>query len=171
MKYALIQSNVVKEVFDEKPDLHPSLEVRECDDFVTEGFVFDRGTFLSPDNLITAQEVKEKKSKEISALRETKMKDGFLYQGHTFQIDLEAQKDMTAVQVQFLAGHESPHGGFWRDKENNAVEMNDQEVQGFFQAAFSYVLNIKKSAWTHKENLNNLSAKNDIVGYDISKNW
>lgn len=176
MRKAVINSegvveNIIKA--DDKFSIRGKSLVKIDDEIVNIGFVYSDGKFSDPnpppekglDELISEKE------KEISSLRDKKYKEGFNYQGKNFQIDLEAQKDMTAVQVQFLLGQEDPHGGFWRTTDNEAVRMNDVQVKLFFQNAFSYVLSIKQASWNHKENVKSLNDRDLILEYNTSIGW
>jgi len=174
MKFARIDSGVVAEIFEGEslPQFHPSLVwVSGVPDTVSVGWGYDGNSFSSPDSLFTVQEMRDARSAEVSALRDQKYTEGFDYNGKNFQVDLEAQKDMTAVQVQFLSGVSNPHGGAWRTSDNEAITMSDNDVKLFMQAAFTYVAGIKGASWLHKENIAALNAKSDIEQYDISKGW
>jgi hypothetical protein len=173
MKFARIEDEKVVEIYegDRLPEFHPSLVWVEANEAVEEGWHFDGNSFSSPESLKTVDEVKAERLKEVSALRNQKYKNGFMYQDNLFQCDLEAQKDMTAIMLQFALGNSNPHGGSWRTSNNEAIQMSDSEVQIFIQATFAYVYAIKNQAWLHKENINNLNAKQDILDYDITVGW
>lgn len=174
MRFARLENNIVKEIFegDSLPEFHPSFVwISDIGDSVSEGWVYDGEDFSSPEDLKTIDEVRIEKIAEVKALRSEKYQSGFVYNEKTFQCDIEAQKDMTAIMVQFLGGATNPHGGAWRASDNESVTMNDSQVQAFIQATFNYVYSVKNTAWTHEENINNLGVKQDILEYNVLSGW
>jgi len=171
--FARIEDDVVVELLqaDSLPEFHPSLTWVDSNSAVYEGWAYDGNSFTDPESIKTVQETKDEKLQDVSALRIAKIDSGFTYNSKVYQIDSEAQKDMTAIMVQFALGNSNPHGGEWRTSDNEAIPMTDSEVQIFIQSAFAHVVLIKQRSWYHKEQINLLNAKQDITDYDIETGW
>jgi len=176
MKKALIKDrkviNIIKVGGDYRPD--DGVELVSIPDSASNagiGWGYENGSFIDPETVKPISDVRARRLKEVTIIRKSKEKGGFLYDSNTYQVDIEAQKDILAVQTQFLLGATNPHGGFWMSEGNVPVTMDDDEVKAFFQAAFNYIYALKAAAWTHKENLNKLNARNDVLEYDISTGW
>lgn len=176
MKKAVIKNNIVENIIlaDDNFTM-PDYELVAIPDSVNPniGSRYENGAFIAP--VVTVAQARERRLEELKALRMEKINQGFRYTvsgtEYIFQVDAEAQRDMLAVQSQFILNVSNPHGGFWMSQGNVAVNMNDASVQAFFQAAFSYVNGVKARAWAHRTNLNNLNAKQDIEDYDITIGW
>lgn len=157
------------------PDGHELIDIPPSAENASIGWSYQNGALIDPQSTKTAAEAREERKAEVSALRDSKYLEGYDYtiNGNTynFQCDQEAQKDMTAIMVQFVLQATNPHGGSWRATDNTAVSMTDAEVQAFIQATFLYVKNIKQAAWDHKEALDALNAKQDILDYNIETLW
>lgn len=183
--YARVKDGIVREIKqDEKqPEVHKSITFVDANSAVRVGWVYDGNSFSDPESLKSVQQVKKEKKTAVSSFRDKKYAEGLTYKGNNFQITVAAQKDMISVQMQFQIEQNrlllnlpasigfSPHGGYWRDSNNQKVAMNNDQVQAFFQAAYNHVLSIKVSAWTHKDNIDALNAKQDILDYDITTGW
>ncbi len=171
--FARIENGLVREIFagDVLPEFHPSLIWVGCSENVREGWRYDGQSFFSLEELIPLSEVKEKRKSEVSALRDQKYRDGFVYGGQVFQIDVDAQKDMLSVQMQFSMGNVAAYDGYWMDAQNQPKAMSVEEVGVFFQAAFSFVKNVKGAAWGHKAAIDSLEEKSQVLSYDISTGW
>lgn len=169
--FARIENGFVKEIFqgDVLPEFHPFLVWVRCPEGTKEGSFFDGESFKSPEEMKTKEDLIDEKVSIVSQIRNKKYKNGFAYKGKIFQCDLEAQKDMMAIQIQFIIGVKNPHRGFWKTANNESMPMDDDEVKSFFQACFAYVYALKDKAWKHKENLEKLSTKQEIIDYDIEK--
>lgn len=176
MRKALIKDNLVINVIEAGADYapeagHEAIEITQDNMQVSLGWGYQNGSFIDPESLKTVDELRAEKKAAISALRDQKYGAGFTYQGKTFQCDLEAQKDMTAIMLQFALGNTNPHNGEWRTVDNEAVAMDDTQVQAFIQGVFAHVYGIKNAAWTHKDNLSNINDRDAIMGYDITEGW
>ncbi len=129
------------------------------------------GIFVPPADPRTADEIKADLKNLVNNLRESKQAAGFTDNGHVFQIGIEAQKDMLGVQMQFMLGAQSPHGGFWRDKDNNEVQMDDAAVVAFLQRVFAHVFALKAAAWHHKDMIEALESVEELLAYDTGAGW
>jgi hypothetical protein len=173
--FARLENNFVREIFEGEilPDFHPDLIWIQCPENVAEGYKYDSENqeFISPADFETLAEIKEKQKSAVSALRDQKYKNGFVYDGQKFQIDTDAQKDMLSMQTQFILGNDSAYDGFWMDAANAPKVMTKEQAQAFFQAAFTYVKGIKGAAWTHKAVIDAITTKEDCRAYDFSQGW
>lgn len=173
--FARLENNFVKEIFtgDILPDFHPDFILMACPIGTYEGYFYDQesGEFLSPDDLISLDDLKSEIKLKISSLRDQKFKDGFVYEGQTFQIDTDAQKDMLSMQMQFSIGNDSAYDGYWMDAQNQPKVMTKAQAQAFFQAAFTFVKGLKGAAWTHKAAIDALQSKEDCNAYDFIIGW
>lgn len=176
MRKALVKNgwviNVIETGADYTPEAgHEAIEITQENMRASIGWGYDNGSFIDPESLKTVDELRNEKKAAISALREQKYGQGFTYQGKIYQCNLEAQKDMTAIMLQFALGNTNPHGGEWRTVDNEAVAMDDTQVQAFIQGVFAHVYGIKNAAWTHKDNLENINDRETLVSYDITEGW
>ena len=70
---------------------------------------------------------------------------GYEHGGRDFQLDLRSAGRMSIVLAELRAGIANPHGGFWIDRENNPLEMEDTEAQTFLAAAGARSLEIDQT--------------------------
>lgn len=107
----------------------------------------------------------------VKALLATKITAGFTYGGHVYQIDGEAQANMTAIKADFLDGRTNAHGGFWRSKANVDVPMTDAEVQAFFSAAKDWKLATVRRAWELIAAISAAANQATLDGININTGW
>ena len=171
-KFGRFENNKVVEVLEAEklPEFHPSLNWREIPDIAGEGWIERDNEIISPEDAKSLEEIKADKILEVNRIRSNKFQT-FTYNGNNYQVGLEAQKDMLAVQQQLSLGVENPHGGAWRTSENKMVVMTDAEVATFLQAVFSYVMEVKKVSWYHKDTISGLSDREEIKSYDVQTGW
>lgn len=136
------------------------------------GWSLINGELTPPEDKRTLEERKAALIESVKGIRVSKIeREPFIYNGKPFQVGIESQKDMLAIQMQFIVGAVDPHGGFWRSVDNEAIPMDSNEVLAFFQDAFAYVYDVKKAEWRHRENIAIINSIADIEAYDLSKFW
>lgn len=130
------------------------------------------GELVAPEITESLEDITSRLQATVKGMKRSKIESGgFEYQGNIYQVGLEAQKDMLAVQTQFILGATSPHGGDWRTLDNKNIAMTDDELKAFFQAAFNYVNAVKKSEWKHREKIDKIDSIDKAKAYDISQYW
>ena len=115
--------------------------------------------------------LKARRTEEVNIVRDTKYNAGMVFEGNTFQIDLEAQKDMSAVRLALVTGLANAHGGFWRTSDNVMVAMDDVKVVSFINTVMGYVQQIKAVSWYHKDAIASLNTVEAVAGYDMTIGW
>lgn len=70
---------------------------------------------------------------------------GFVYQGHTYQVDRDSHTAIMskAVRLQLL-----PVSVLWRDKHNNMVEFTSDEFRTFAVAVDDFVQALIQEQWS-----------------------
>jgi len=84
----------------------------------------------------------------LGALNEARVQalgDGYIHSGRNFQLDIRSAGRMSIVLAELRAGIANPHGGFWIDRENSPLEMDDAETQTFLEAAVARSLEIDQT--------------------------
>jgi hypothetical protein len=108
---------------------------------------------------------------EVNDLYAQKMAAGYVYQGHTYQIDAKAQSNMQAVFLELIAGIATPSSGVWRDLANIDVAFSDADLKVFLLAAAGYIKGVLYAAWAQKDAIKNLTTLADIAAHDITTGW
>lgn len=101
----------------------------------------------------------------------SRIADGFVYAGYTYQIDDIAQANMVATQARFNNGVENSHGGYWRDKDNVKRLMNDHEVQELFDAAFEYKSGLIRQLHDFKDLVSSATTSEEVALIDETTGW
>jgi hypothetical protein len=99
---------------------------------------------------------------------DAKILGGFTYQANVYQIDAEAQLNMTSVRLRFSEGATNAHGGYWRTADNQNIAMTDAEVIAFFDAAYSFKLGMIHAAQVAKDAIYGASTVELANAVDIS---
>lgn len=172
MKYwARVESDIVIEVIqaEKKPEFHPDIIIIECDANTQEDDTHSGGVFSRPQASI--DDLKDEKITAVNSLFSSKIESGYLFETNTYQIDQAAQADMNAIYTKLADNQLNPHGGVWRDIENDMNAMDDAKVKSFIDAVFSYVFTLKQVLWTHKDNIRAMTRSEDVENYDITTLW
>lgn len=174
MYFARIENNIVVETLqaEKLPRFHPSLQWVACHAETQEGDLLnDDGSFTTPESILSIEEAKDARKREVTALRENKINKGFTYDGAIYQVNEQAQTDIQSIELQLLKGNTDKFTGFWMDKNNVEHTMTIEEFESFAQAVFDYVLALKSIAWTHKRNIDAQPDVTSVLEYNINTNW
>lgn len=163
--FARVKNDVVMEVFegDEPPELHPSLEVVAIGGDVGERWIRRDGVFVNPEE----EEALDRYFKNVSKVRDQALRV-FNYRDHDFQIGREAQNLMTAALALLQSGVKNPHGGAWRDVNNEPVKMTDGQLEDFIKAAFGHIFAMRTKAWEIKDRAAKMK-KSDLAKMKVTE--
>lgn len=122
--------------------------------------------------LITLDEKKEARGKEVNALRERKLSGGVKFKGMLFDSSERSRNALTATAA-LLAASDSklPEGFVWRPVDNRNVAMDRKELLAFQAAVTDWVYRTYKASWDHKAAINGMSSIEEAGAYDIEQGW
>lgn len=173
MKKALIKNGIVKNVIEVSGDFVPEqgfqiVSISE-NDFLDIGYLYEGESFIKPVPQISV--LKYKKIKEAEYLYNQKIMDGLVFENNTYQIRDSDRQNMNDVYTKLTDGQSNPHGGAWRNMDNQMVPMNDAKVKQFIDAVFLYRLQLLQALWTHKDNINGITRSEDVIDYDVTTRY
>lgn len=172
MKYwARIENSKAVEIIEDeiKPEFHPSITLIECNSETLEGDIYQNGVFSHPQK--TINELKAEKIAEVNSIIQQKIMDGLVFENNTYQIRDSDRQNMNDVYTKLADGQSNPHGGAWRNMNNQMVPMNDTKVKQFIDAVFLYRLQLLQALWTHKDNINEITRSEDVIDYDVTTGY
>lgn len=115
----------------------------------------------------------EARKSQINRLRDIKINEGIVWNGHAFDTDIAGRANITSIVASISAGISLPEGFSWRTADNNNVVMTEQDVKDLAQVMVAHVNHAYVVSWTHKENLDALSdgTAQAVAEYDITVGW
>jgi CheY-like chemotaxis protein len=122
--------------------------------------------------LITLEEVKEARQKDVNALRDRKISGGVQFKGVLFDSS-ERSRNALAASAAMLAASDSklPEGFAWRSVDNRNIPMDRKDLLGFQSALTDWVYRIYKVSWDHKAAINGMFSIEEAGAYDIEQGW
>ena len=122
--------------------------------------------------LITLEEVKEARQKDVNALRDRKISGGVEFKGILFDSS-ERSRNALAATAAMLAASDSklPEGFAWRSVDNRNIAMNRKELLEFQAAMTGWVYRTYQASWDHKASIEALSSIEEAKSYDLEKGW
>lgn len=93
-----------------------------------------------------------------------------IYQGILFDADETAIKNITAWQLQIVAGVVLPSDFVWRDYNNQDHPADASFVNGLAAAITLRGTELYKAAWAKKAEIDSL-AIDDLLSYDVEAGW
>lgn len=122
--------------------------------------------------LVTLEEVKEARQKDVNALRERKLSGGVKFKGTLFDSSEGSRNALTAAAV-LLAPADSklPDGFTWRSVDNRNVPLGKQELLAFQAALTDWVYRNYQASWDHKAAINALPSIEEAERYDLERGW
>ncbi|MBW1933201.1 MAG: response regulator [Deltaproteobacteria bacterium] len=122
--------------------------------------------------LITLEEVKSDRFKEINDLRKEKIDAGIVFKGATFDTSEQTRNYLTALAAMLTQGNEDlPNNFTLRSVDNKDIPMTKDDVLALHAAITKWVYDNFKASWQHKENINSLSTIEEVQAYDIRAGW
>jgi len=121
--------------------------------------------------LITMGEIKEKRLREINALRERKLEGEVVFKGATFQCNARSRNNLTATAVMLANGGSLPENFAWRSSDNQNIPMTREDLFAFHAAVTAWVYNHYKVSWEHKAAIDSLTTVEDVRNYDTYSGW
>ncbi|MBI5584013.1 MAG: response regulator [Deltaproteobacteria bacterium] len=122
--------------------------------------------------LVTLEEVKEARQKEVNALRERKLTGGVQFKGVLFD-SREQSRNALAATAAMLAALDSklPEGFAWRSLDNRNIAMDPKELLAFQAAMTGWVYRNYQASWAHKAAIAALSSIEEAESYDLQRGW
>ena len=101
--------------------------------------------------LITLEEVKEARQKDVNASRDRKISGGVEFKGILFDSS-ERSRNALAATAAMLAAADSklPEGFAWRSLDNRNIAMDRKELLEFQAAMTGWVYRTYQASWDHK---------------------
>lgn len=122
--------------------------------------------------LITIEEVRDRRIKEINALRSEKLNQKVIFKGTAFDADEGSRINLTASAVLAMApGGGLPSGFSWKSADNRDIPMQNKDLLAFHGAVTRWVYLNYKASWDHKAKLAKISSIEEAEAYDISTGW
>ena len=101
--------------------------------------------------LITLEEVKEARQKDVNAWRERKIAGGVKFKGILFDSSERSQNALTAMAARLAAADSKlPEGFAWRSVDNRNVALDRKELLAFQAALTDWVYRTYQASWGHK---------------------
>lgn len=115
----------------------------------------------------------------IAKKKDDVLSAGYLFGGHVFQIREIDISNFQSIMLALLLGESSPHGGVWRDTENENIALTDTQMQQLAVGAVQYQASVLRAWGAHKDAIQAivLSAESDFAAdeaaedYDINQGW
>lgn len=116
-------------------------------------------------------EYKIRRKADVSSVYEEKVADGFLYEGHTYQLDESSILTVNNFMAGLISGEVNPHDGYYRDADNNDVAMTDVELSEFLKSIGRYYAGLRKTTHTLKDSIDAASTLAEVDAVDINSPW
>lgn len=122
--------------------------------------------------LVTLEEVKEARQKEVNALRERKLSGGIQFKGVPFDSS-ERSRNALAATAAMLAASDTPlpEGFAWRSLDNQNIAMTRKELLALQAATTGWVYRIYRASWDHKAKIADLASIEEAEKYDLEAAW
>jgi CheY-like chemotaxis protein len=122
--------------------------------------------------LVTLEEVKEARQKDVNALRDRKISGGVQFKGVLFDSSERSRNALAATAV-LLAASDSklPEGFAWRSVDNRNIALDRKELLAFQAALTGWVYRTYQASWDHKAAIEALSSIEEAENYDLEQGW
>ena len=122
--------------------------------------------------LITLDEVKETRFREINELRKKKMEEHIIFKGFSFASDESSRNILMSTAASLLSPETIlPDDFVWRSSDNQGVPMTREDLLAFHTATTEWVYRIYKASWDHKAAIDALTDIEAVENYDIQMGW
>jgi CheY-like chemotaxis protein len=122
--------------------------------------------------LVTLEEVKEARKKDVNVLRDRKISGGVQFKGFLFDSGERSRNALAATAAMLAASGSKLQEGFaWRSVDNRNVAMGGKELLAFQAAMTDWVYRTYKASWDHKAAINGMSSIEEAGAYDIERGW
>lgn len=116
-------------------------------------------------------ELKAEKSRQIDLERERRNLLPLEYEGHLFDADQTAQRNISAWMTVIAAGQQPPEGFAWRGYDNV-----DHPADGAFIVGLGAAITLRgtllyQAAWAKKAALNALATPEEVAAFDVTTGW
>jgi hypothetical protein len=105
-------------------------------------------------------------SRAINRWRDKKLRQGFTYQGHVWDSDDEALRNLTEAVAGVAAGLTLPQDFSWRTKNNEDVPADQALLRGMAGAWRERKFAIYKVSWQAKEDLKSQNPDEVLASLD-----
>jgi CheY-like chemotaxis protein len=122
--------------------------------------------------LVTLEEVKEARQKEINALREQKISGGVRFKGLSFDSSERSRNALAATAAMLAASDASlPDGFAWRSLDNRNITLDRRELLALQAAVTGWVYRVYQASWEHKAKIAALSSIEEAEKYNPEQGW
>jgi two-component system alkaline phosphatase synthesis response regulator PhoP len=122
--------------------------------------------------LVTLEEVKEARQKEVNTLRERKLSGGVQFKGVSFDSSERSRNALAATAAMLAASEARLAKGFaWRSLDNRNIAMDRQELLAFQAAVTGWVYRVYQASWDHKAKIASLSSIEEGEQYNPEQGW
>ncbi len=122
--------------------------------------------------LITLEEIKEARQKDVNALRDRKISGGVEFKGVLFDSSERSRNALSATAAMLMASDSKlPEGFAWRSLDNRNIAMDRKELLVFQAAMTGWVYRTYQASWDHKEAIEALSSIEEAEKYDLEQGW
>jgi hypothetical protein len=115
--------------------------------------------------------VRERRKAEVTAKKAEQLAGGFLWNGHRWDADAQAQQNVTSMASAIAGGMTLPAGFFWTSYDNEDVEIDGSGITALSAAMMTFIFSTHAHARSLKEAIEAQVTNESVMSVDIQSGW
>lgn len=133
--------------------------------------VYENGILIFTEDSRVLEDTKAEINNTINLYREVKLAAGMWYLGYNWATDDRARSNLTSMITSITVGIPLPTPYYWRDNNNNMVEMSVGGLVTFSAYLVSYINQVYTYSWDLKSSVEACETLEDVDAIDIFGSW
>ncbi len=133
--------------------------------------VYENGVLIATEDNRELAATKLEANDIINVYREVRLARGMWYLGYNWATDDRARSNLTSMITSITVGIPLPTPYYWRDNNNNMVEMDVTGLVTFSAYLVSYINQVYTYSWSLKADIEACTTLEDLDAIDLFNNW